>query len=212
MTATALPRSHSCGRAWRAWRWLALAVLAVTSTPSAAGSTATVSLSVDLAQPSLPLLHSWAATGWCPPDSSANAVDTHAFAMQEASWQNHAFIAAVPNRGIRVVRIHNLLNMITVSSSAGDIEARGGDSSVLHPLPASAYNFSLLDDVLDMVVHDHGLMLGFEIMGNPRVSATSRQGAYTSWAEPAQVIGWRTMMAALAGRYIKRYGIAIVSQ
>jgi len=142
--------------------------------------------------------HIWENTGWCPPDATSSAEAMHNFSMQEANWQNHAFISAVPNRGLKYVRIHDLLNLVTVPGS------------IAHPIAASAYNWTLLDDLLDMVVLDHGLRLGFEIMGNPRTSPTSRTGVYTSWASAKQLVGWRDMVEALASRYIARYGAAVV--
>ena len=44
--------------------------------------------------------HIWEATGWCPPDSRSSARAMFDYAVQEASWQNYAFIAAVPNQGV----------------------------------------------------------------------------------------------------------------
>ena len=44
--------------------------------------------------------------------------------VQEANWQNHAFIAAVPNSGIKYVRIHDLLNLVTVNATAHPLPAR----------------------------------------------------------------------------------------
>ena len=143
--------------------------------------------------------HIWENTGWCPPDMKSSAQAMHTFSMQEANWQNHAFIAAVPNRGLKYVRIHSMLNLITVAPGAA-----------AHPIAAAAYNFTLLDDLLDMVALEHGLRLGFEIMGNPRTSATSRSGVYTSWQDPQQLAGWRDMVRAIASRYIARYGAAVV--
>ena len=141
--------------------------------------------------------HPWEATGWCSPDQQGSPDAMATYALQEASWQNHAFIGAVPNGGIKVVRIHDLLNLLTVSSAA-------------HPLPASAYNFTLLDQLLDVLVHENGLHVGFEIMGNPRLSPSSRIGVYTSWLDPQQLVGWRTMATAIAARYVARYGLASV--
>lgn len=116
----------------------------------------------------------------------------------KASWQNHAFIRSVPNRGIKYVRIHNLLNLITVPAAA---------AAAPHPLPGSAYNFTLLDAVLDMVAQEHGLLIGFEVMGNPRRGdETSRDGVYTSWREESQLRGWRVMVATVVRRYLDRYG------
>eukprot|EP01045_Picozoa_sp_COSAG04_P003506 COSAG04_NODE_143_length_23569_cov_6.195356_14_plen_345_part_00 len=70
---------------------------------SAAGSApAPLRLTVG-AGPTLPLPHIWENTGWCPPDSQSSALAMANYSLQEASWQQHAFIAAVPNRGIKYV-------------------------------------------------------------------------------------------------------------
>ena len=81
--------------------------------------------------------------GWCPPNADMTARDTWAFAVQEASWQNHAFIASVPNRGIKFVRIHSLLNMVVLKEGAAHS----------HPVAGASFNFSLLHNALDMVVY-----------------------------------------------------------
>ena len=184
---------------------------------------------VDPTSPSgaTPLHHIWENTGWCPPDMDASPAFTAAYATQEASWQNHAWIAAVPNRGIKNVRIHSLLNMITViqnnanastttTSSNTNTTTTGNTAAfdpadVHHPLPSSAYNFTLLDGALDLLVRDHGLSVGFELMGNPRVSADSSTGIYTSWKDADQLQGWRVMVATLVKRYIGRYGLDAVA-
>ena len=150
-----------------------------------------------------PFPHIWEATGWCPPDatSSALVLAMHNYTVQEASWQNHAFIRAVPNQGLKYVRIHALLNLVAINAG----------HAVTHPLPATAYNWTLLDDLLDMVAGEHKLRLGFEIMGNPRLTSSSRTGVFTSWKDPEQLEGWRGMVQTLAERYILRYGAPAVS-
>ena len=180
---------------------LLLGLHAASAAPSSAGSApAPLRLTVG-AGPTLPLPHIWENTGWCPPDSQSSALAMANYSLQEASWQQHALIAAVPNRGLKYVRIHNLLNLITISAGA----------AATHPIPPAAYNWSLLDSTLDMVAGEHKLRIGFEIMGNPRTSPSSRVGVYTSWRAPEQLEGWRNMVKALASRYIARYGAAAVA-
>jgi L-iduronidase len=149
-----------------------------------------------------PFPHIWEATGWCPPDMEGSALAMHNYSMQEASWQNHALIRAVPNQGLRLVRIHSMLNLVTLNAG----------HAVAHPLPPSAYNWTLLDALLDMVAGEHQLRLGFEIMGNPRLNSSARTGVYTSWGAPEQLEGWRSMVQALAQRYMQRFGADAVSQ
>jgi len=162
-------------------------------------TTRTVTVDPASTSDSTPLVHMWENTGWCPPDMDSTPAFTAAYATQEANWQNHAWIAAVPNKGIKNVRIHSLLNMIT---AIGEVN---------HPLPGSAYNFTLLDTLLDSLVNDHGLSIGFELMGNPRTDPNSKTGVYTSWKDSSQLQGWRVMVATLIQRYIGRYGLDAVA-
>ena len=142
----------------------------------------------------------------------------HQCGMTPASTSRMIQLLQVPNRGIKVVRIHWLLNLVTV---------RPEHAKTPHPLPSSAYDFSLyadpthrldltlacrLDDLLDMVARDHGLVLGFEIMGNPRLGKDSRQGVYSSWKDPKQLQGWTTMVAAIAAHVIERYSAQAVGE
>lgn len=155
-------------------------------------------VSVDLSFERGKLDRYWVNSGWCPPDSTSSAAAMSAYALQEASWQNHALAAAVPNGGIRNMRIHNLLNLLTTPTDE-------------HPIEPRNYNTSLLDALLDMVVGEHGLAVGFEVMGNPRVgNEHSRIGAYTSWKDPSQIVGWEAMVSFLVSRYSRRFGASVV--
>jgi hypothetical protein len=140
--------------------------------------------------------------------------------MQEASWQNHAMAAAVPNRGIKYVRIHSLLNLVTINLNhtrqpgrrhrPADQRAANDEPAVKHPLVAAAFNWTLLERLTDMLVTEHNLKIGFELMGNPRLSLTSEVGVFTSFKESAQLESWRTMVATLARRMVARYGGPVV--
>ena len=181
---------------------LALTAVALASTLGAPAA-AQLTLKVDAGPSSggLPFPKIWENTGWCPPNFVMSAPEMHDFSVQEASWQNHAFIAAVPNQGLKYVRIHSMLNLVTIRTGA----------SAAHPIPAASYNWTLLDGLLDMVAGDHKLRIGFEFMGNPRTNLTSHTGVYTSWKAPEQLHGWRGMVQALAQRYIARFGADAVS-
>jgi len=52
----------------------------------------------------------------------------------------------------------------------------------------ASYNWTLLDELLDMVAGEHKLRIGFEIMGNPRTTPSSRTGVYTSWKATEQLV------------------------
>ena len=80
---------------------------------------------------------------------------------QEASWQNHAFMSAVPNFGLRYIRIHSLFNLLSVHTP-----------NVTHPIPASTYDWTLLEEVMDMLVLQHGKNLVVVILlGNSYTEA-----------------------------------------
>lgn len=78
-----------------------------------------------------PLPHFWELTGWCPPDPPSQMKD---YSLQESNLQNHAFIAG--SDGIGLVRIHNLLNLVSVPTSL-----RG------KPINASMFNYTNLFQV-----------------------------------------------------------------
>ena len=160
-------------------------------------------LELSFADESQPFEHVWRFTGWCPPDANGTPDGIAKYAMQPASWQSHAWLAAVPHRGLGLVRVHALLNLLTVV----------GEGAVRHPIPTSRLNVTLLDTALDMVVREHGLSVGFELMGNPRVGGGgSRTGAYTSWRDADQLEGWGNMVAFIVSRYTARYGADVVAQ
>ena len=96
----------------------ALALAAALAAPSAAAAAQRLTLKVDGSAPGLPFPKIWEATGWCPPDATSSALAMHNYSVQEANWQNHAFIAAVPNQGLKYVRIHDLLNLVTINADA----------------------------------------------------------------------------------------------
>ena len=100
-------------------------------------------------------------------------------AMSESSWQNHAFIRA--SQGIDLVRIHDLLYLITNSNE-----------------------YEKLDRVLDMIVKDHDLRIGFELMGNPDLKR------FDSFRNETQILMWKSMVSDLASHVVQRYGLDTV--
>lgn len=58
-----------------------------------------------------PLKHFWESTGFCPPLPHE---DFHTYALSDDEYQNLAHIGSVPRQGIAQVRIHWLLDLVTV--------------------------------------------------------------------------------------------------
>jgi hypothetical protein len=80
-------------------------------------------------------------------------------------------------------------------------------------LTAADFDFTLLDQLVNLVVGEFGLDLGFEIMGNPLfASATSDQGVFTSFKDPAQIKAWEMMVNTIAQRYTKQFGVDTVAR
>ncbi|XP_046549728.1 alpha-L-iduronidase-like [Haliotis rubra] len=128
--------------------------------------------------------HFWRSTGLCPPDPHDKAAD---FLLSPDMRQNLAFIGALPHRAIEQVRIHWLLELITVQSVAAE---------------GPAYNFSNLDTMVELL-HENGLKPGFEIMGNP-------SSFFTDFENKTQVYWWRDLVQQTATRYIGIYGLEYV--
>eukprot|EP00966_Prymnesium_polylepis_P222619 5150011-Prymnesium_polylepis.1 len=133
----------------------------------------------------------WESVGWCPPLPHTNM---SAFFMQPSSVLNHIELAAVPQRGIKQVRIHFLLALLHVA----DATAAGSDS-VTRDQAGQYWNFTELDSAMDFL-HGLGLQVGFELMGNP-------DHVFSDWREPDQVARWGAMVGAVARRYTERYGL-----
>ncbi|XP_076720418.1 alpha-L-iduronidase isoform X2 [Callospermophilus lateralis] len=142
---------------------------------------------VDAARTLRPLRHFWRSTGFCPPLPHEQA------AHYDLSWDqqlNLAYVGAVPHGGIKQVRTHWLLDLITASKGpAGQ---------------GLSYNFTHLDGYLDLL-QENQLLPGFELMGSP-------SGRFSDFEDKLQVVKWRDLVSLLARRYIGRYGLAQVSK
>uniref|UniRef100_A0A8D2CW34 Alpha-L-iduronidase n=1 Tax=Sciurus vulgaris TaxID=55149 RepID=A0A8D2CW34_SCIVU len=141
---------------------------------------------VDAARALRPLRHFWRSTGFCPPLPHDQA------AQYDLSWDqqlNLAYVGAVPHGGIKQVRTHWLLDLITARGSIGQ---------------GLSYNFTHLDGYLDLL-RENQLLPGFELMGSP-------SGHFTDFEDKLQVAKWRDLVSLLARRYIGRYGLAHVSK
>ncbi|KAL4231720.1 hypothetical protein ACF0H5_009296 [Mactra antiquata] len=128
------------------------------------------------------LKHFWRSTGFCPPKPHEDAYN---FDLGSDMNQNLAMIGSVPHGGIKQVRIHWLLDLVTVKSE--------------EPL---VYDFTFLDAMMD-TLYNNGLTPGFELMGNP-------SGIFTNFEKKDDVVKWKDLITQTAQRYIDQYGLGIV--
>ncbi|XP_065912337.1 alpha-L-iduronidase-like isoform X1 [Dysidea avara] len=132
------------------------------------------------------LKHFWRSTGFCPPLPHKN-FSTYFF--DDSEVQNLAHFGSVPNEGIKQVRIHWLLDLVT--------------ANVVGP-GSLVYDFTNLDHAMDLL-KENGLKPGFEIMGNP-------SNIFTDMENKTQVYMWRDLVKNIATRYVDRYGLNYVSE
>nr|XP_048707432.1 alpha-L-iduronidase isoform X3 [Caretta caretta] len=142
-------------------------------------------LHVDVSQFERPLKHFWKSTGFCPPLPHSRA---DLFDLSKDQELNLAYVSSVPHGGIEQVRIHWLLELITVGVTNGKLH----------------YNFTSLDNLMDLLWKNK-LIPGFELMG-------SLSGYFTDFEDKKQVIRWRSLIALLAKRYIDKYGLEHVAK
>uniref|UniRef100_A0A2R9ALZ4 Alpha-L-iduronidase n=1 Tax=Pan paniscus TaxID=9597 RepID=A0A2R9ALZ4_PANPA len=164
-----------------------LALLAsLLAAPPVAPAEAPHLVQVDAARALWPLRRFWRSTGFCPPLPHSQA-DQYVLSWDQQL--NLAYVGAVPHRGIKQVRTHWLLELVTTRRSTG----RG-----------LSYNFTHLDGYLDLL-RENQLLPGFELMG-------SASGHFTDFEDKQQVFEWKDLVSSLARRYIGRYGLAHVSK
>ncbi|XP_067043099.1 alpha-L-iduronidase-like isoform X1 [Acropora muricata] len=133
-----------------------------------------------------PLRHFWESTGFCPPDPHQ---EFYRFILANDEIQNLAYIGSVPKEGIKQVRIHWLLDLVSMK--------RTQDRSII-------YNFTYLDAALELLI-DNRLRPGFELMGNP-------SNFFTDFDDTEQIYDWRNLVANVAKHLIELFGLAEVSQ
>lgn len=140
-------------------------------------------VTVDIAKPPIGELHHfWDSTGLCP--------SAPHFLLAKDERFNLALIGSLPHQSISQVRIHWLLDLITVSS----VDETG----------TPYYNFTFLDQLLDWL-QLYRLKPGFELMGNP-------SHLFSDFSNSTQAKMWRHLVREVASRYIGRYGLAEVAQ
>ncbi|XP_030647534.1 alpha-L-iduronidase [Chanos chanos] len=144
-----------------------------------------VDVTVDVQQTLRELKHFWKSTGFCPPLPHTEA---HRFDLSTDQEINLALVGSVPFGGIQQVRIHWLLELVSVSDGKGGFQ----------------YNFTHLDNLMDLLWHN-GLKPGFELMG-------SVSNAFSNFEDQKQVAEWRNLVYLTAKRYIGKYGLSTVSQ
>ncbi|XP_048766464.2 alpha-L-iduronidase-like isoform X4 [Ostrea edulis] len=129
------------------------------------------------------LTHFWKSTGFCPPLPHK---DAYKFDFSKDVQLNMALIGSLPHSGIKQVRIHWLLELITVKQTNDNV----------------SYDFSRLDNVISLL-WSYGLKPGFELMGNP-------SGFFSDFDNSTQVCLWKDMVTQLASNYIDQFGISEV--
>ena len=131
------------------------------------------------------LQHFWTSTGFCPPLPHEKAYD---FDFGRDMKHNLALISSVAHGGIKQVRIHWLLDLVSVKTVKNDGNL--------------IYNYSKLDDFL-IYLFQNDLKPGFELMGNP-------SGYFTDFENKTQVYAWRDLIKDTAEYLVDEYGISEV--
>jgi len=126
-----------------------------------------------------PQEHFWRSTGFDPATLLLTPV------MQ----QTVRYCGSIPHQGLRYMRIHNLLELVTAKNLGTD-----------EPL----YDWSRLDQGLDLL-HEHGILPFFELMGNP-------SGYFTNFDDDVQLHAWKRLVRDLVRHYTVRYGVETVEQ
>ena len=132
---------------------------------------------VDFAQNGGELEPFWQSTGFSPAE----------LLLDDDMKQTLAYLGSVPHNGIRHVRIHYLLNLVTA-------EGLGTDTP--------EYDWRRLDEGLDGLV-DNDLKPFFELMGNP-------SGYFTDFEDDDRLRAWQRLVRDLALHLIDRYGLGEV--
>ena len=129
--------------------------------------------------------HFWRSTGFCPPLPHQSAYD---FDFGKDMILNLAMIGSTPHSGIEQVRIHWLLDLVTVDKLTNG---------------RAEFDFSKLDDLIELLWMN-GMKPGFEIMGNP-------SGIFNDFENETQVHMWKDLVQQLAENYVSQYGLSYVS-
>ena len=124
-------------------------------------------------EPAKPVSIDWRWTGFTPAS----------LLLGEDMKQTLRYIGAVPRGGVKYVRIHYLLELVSAKNL-------GTEEPV--------YDWSKLDEGIDAMV-ENGLVPFFELMGDP-------SGFFTDYKDPVQARAWKRLVRDLALHYTERYG------
>lgn len=156
---------------------------------------ADVPIELDFRQPTKPLTTFWNSTGFSPADVVATGE------MQQVLRD----VGQLPEKGIKYVRPHYLLNLAVVRGMASG---------------RPVYDWTGLDQALDELVRNH-LRLIFELMGFPsdgtgnaatqydqnfQEQVTRRQTYFDNLRDRRQLQHWKDFISALALHLEERYG------
>jgi len=132
-----------------------------------------MNITVDCSQRADQLPHFWASTGFTPAT----------LLLRNDMRQAMTWVGALPNAGVRYVRVHYLLDLVSVDRLDGD---------------KPWYDFTDLFEALDVLI-SNGLKPVFELMGNP-------SGQFSDFNDRKQLEMWKDLVRVLAQRLITRYG------
>ena len=124
-------------------------------------------------KPTLPVGVEWRWTGFTP----------GALLLGDDMKQTLRYLGSIPRGGVNYIRIHYLLELVTVKNPAGE-----------HPV----YDWSRLDEGFDVLV-ENNLTPFVELMGNP-------SGYFTDFKDPVQKKAWKQFVRDLALHFMERYG------
>jgi L-iduronidase len=127
----------------------------------------------DFSKPARPVSIDWRWTGFTP----------GGLLLGDDMKQTLRYLGAVPRSGVRHVRIHLLLELVSARGLGTD---------------APEYDWISLDEGLDALV-GNGLAPFFELMGNP-------SGYFTDYSDPVQLTAWKDLVRDLALHLQDRYG------
>ena len=131
-------------------------------------------ITVDCGRRADRLRHFWTGTGFTPARLLLGGD------MRQAM----TYVGSLPNGGVRYVRAHYLLDLVSVDRLDGD---------------KPWYDFSSLYEALDVLVSQE-LKPVFELMGNP-------SNQFSDFCDERQLHNWKDLVRVLAERLITRYGL-----
>jgi L-iduronidase len=136
-----------------------------------------IHFATDFSKASSPMSIEWRWTGFTP-----------ARLLHEEDMRHMLrYLAAVPRQGIRYVRIHYLLELVSAKNLGTE-----------HPV----YDWSELERALDPLV-ENGFRLFFELMGNP-------SGFFDDYKDRRQAEAWKRLVRDLVLHFTQRYGKEVI--